>query len=305
MGIFQDIFQEIKSSKMEHPEQHYIIQGIRGQGKTTLLLRIAYEIEKDKNLNKYLIPIVFSEEQYKVRKLYKLWEETAEYLKSYSGFETLPSEMQNIEYDDDFEEKCFHLLEKTLKKNKKKLILFIDNISDMLNKFTDKEHQRLREILIESAEIRIIGASSESLEFHHDYSKPFYMFFNMQILKGLGQKETKILLQSLGKNYAKEHVIEIVSKQPGRIEALRRMTGGIIRTIIILYQIFVDDENGNAFQDLEKILDGVTPLYKQRMDHLSAQQQEIVDIIALNWDAISTKDIAMKAREKAKRFHLN
>jgi len=128
MGIFQDIFQEIKSSKMEHPEQHYIIQGIRGQGKTTLLLRIAYEIEKDKNLNKYLIPIVFSEEQYKVRKLYKLWEETAEYLKSYSGFETLPSEMQNIEYDDDFEEKCFHLLEKTLKKNKKKLILFIDNI---------------------------------------------------------------------------------------------------------------------------------------------------------------------------------
>ena len=71
MGVFQDIFEEIKSSKMVHPEQHYIIQGIRGQGKTTLLLRIAYEIEKDKVLNKKLIPVVFGEEQYKVRKLYK------------------------------------------------------------------------------------------------------------------------------------------------------------------------------------------------------------------------------------------
>ena len=300
MGIFQDIFQEIKSSKMEHPEQHYIIQGIRGQGKTTLLLRIAYEIEKDKNLNKYLIPIVFSEEQYKVRKLYKLWEETAEYLKSYSGFETLHSEMQNIEYDDDFEEKCFHLLEKTLQKNKKKLILFIDNIADMLNKFSEKEHHRLREILIESSEIRIIGASAESLEFHHDYSKPFYKFFRMPVLKGLHQNETKTLLKSLGEKYKRERVKDIVQNQPGRVEALRRMTGGVIRTIIILYQIFIDDENGNAFQDLEKILDEVTPLYKQRMDHLSAQQQEIVDIIALNWDAISTKDIAMKAREKSK-----
>ncbi len=78
------------------------------------------------------------------------------------------------------------------------------------------------------------------------------------------------------------------------------MTGGVIRTIIILYQIFVDDENGNAFQDLEKILDEVTPLYKHRMEILSPQQQEIVEIIALNWDAISAKDIAYKAREQSK-----
>ncbi len=300
MGIFQDIFNEIKTSKMEHPEQHYIIQGVRGQGKTSLLLRIAYEIEKDKTLNKKLIPIVFSEEQYKVRKLYKLWEETADYLRSYSGFENLYDDMQSIEYDENFEEKCFQLLENTLKKNSKKLILFIDNISDMLNKFTENEHHRLREILIVSAEIRIIGASAESLEFHHDYSKPFYKFFRMPVLKGLNQNETKTLLKSLGEIYKRERVKEIVQNQPGRVEALRRMTGGVIRTIIILYQIFVDDENGNAFHDLEKILDEVTPLYKQRMDHFSAQQQEIVDIIALNWDAISTKDIAMKAREKSK-----
>ncbi|RJP76637.1 MAG: sel1 repeat family protein, partial [Desulfobacteraceae bacterium] len=50
----------------------------------------------------------------------------------------------------------------------------------------------------------------------------------------------------------------------------------------------------------EKILDSVTPLYKHRMDKLSPQQQEIVDCIALNWDAITTKEIAKKTRIQSK-----
>ena len=52
--------------------------------------------------------------------------------------------------------------------------------------------------------------------------------------------------------------------------------------------------------DLEKILDSVTPLYKQRMGSLSPQQQEIVDFIALSWDAASTKEIAQKTKLASK-----
>jgi len=78
------------------------------------------------------------------------------------------------------------------------------------------------------------------------------------------------------------------------------MTGGVIRTIILLYEIFVDDTNGNAFLDLEKILDSVTPLYKHRMDKLSPQQQEIIDFIALSWDAVSTREIAQKTKLESK-----
>ncbi|MCK4296601.1 MAG: SEL1-like repeat protein [Candidatus Marinimicrobia bacterium] len=300
LDIFNDIFTDIKSSKMQHPEQHYIIQGVRGQGKTTLLLRIAYEIENDKELNKRLINVVFSEEQYSINKLYKLWESTAEYLKNYTGFEDLYDRMRDFEFNDDYEDRCFQLLEKYCKQNKKKLVLFIDNIDEMFGKLTRKEHHRLREVLIESAEFKIIGASSVSLEFHYDYGKPFYEFFMMPQLKGLSLEETKILILYLGEYYKKERIKAIVKNQPGRIEALRRITGGVIRTIILLYGIFADKEEGNAFQDLEKILDEVTTLYKHRMEKLSAQQQEIVDFIALIWDAVSTKEIAQKTRIKSK-----
>ena len=300
LETFQDIFNDIKTSKMKHPEQHYIIQGVRGQGKTTLLLRLAYEIQNDKELNKWLIPIIFSEEQYSVRKLFKLWELTAEYLKSCKGFENLYDEMQKLENDDDYEIKCFQFLESSLKKSKKKIILFIDNIDAMFAKFDKKEHHRLREVLIESAELRIIGASSVSLEFHYDYGKPFFEFFRMPKLKSLSLEETKKLLLRLGEYYKRERVKKIVKEQKGRIESLRRITGGVIRTLVILFGIFVDDEEGNAFIDLENILEDVTPLYKHRMDKLSPQHQEIVDFIALSWDAVSTKEIAAKVKEKSK-----
>ncbi|MBC8182051.1 ATP-binding protein [candidate division KSB1 bacterium] len=298
--IFRDIYDDIKNSEMEYPEQHYIIQGIRGQGKTTLLLRIAYEIKNDNELNQRIIPIIFNEEQYHISRLFKLWETTAEYLEESSDIKGLFKKMQEFENDDDYEHRCFQLLENTLKKHKRKVILFIDNIDEMLNKFSKREHQRLREVFVESAELRVIGASSVSLEFHYDYGKPFYQFFRMPQLKGLTTDETKILLLKLGAHYKIDRVRDIVESQPGRIEALRRITGGVIRTIVLLFEIFVDDENGNAFFDLEKILDNVTPMYKHRMDKLSAQQQEIVDFVALRWDAVSTKEIAKKTRLESK-----
>ncbi|MFQ5604030.1 MAG: hypothetical protein ACE5HS_12255 [bacterium] len=312
--IFKEIFEDIKYSEMKYPEQHYIIQGVRGQGKTTLLLRIAYAINRDTDLRQRIIPIIFNEEQYNISRLFKLWETIAEYMEDAGDIKGLYDEMQKLDNNADYEWRCFQILENALKKHKKKMIVFIDNIDEMLTKFTEKEHRRLREVFMESAELRIVGASSVSLEFHYDYAKPFYQFFKMPQLKGLGTEETKTLLLKLGEHYKRERVKDIVNNQPGRVEALRRVTGGVIRTIVILFDIFVDDTNGNAFMDLEKVLDTVTPLYKHRMDKLSAQQQEIVDFIALSWDAVSTKEIAHKTRIESKavsaqlkqleRFHI-
>ena len=298
--MFKEIFEDIKNSEMKDPEQYYIIQGVRGQGKTTLLLRIAYEIEHDSKLRKKFIPVIFNEEQYNITKLYKLWETVASYMDEANVTDGLYDKMQKFDCENDHEYRCFSLLEKTLKDMQKKIILFIDNIDEMLSKFSDKEHHRLREVFIESSELRIIGASSVTLEFHHDYGKAFYQFFKIRNLRGLNTEETKTLLLTLGKHYKRKRVSDIVNNQPERIEALRRITGGVIRTIVILFDIFVDDNKGNAFMDLEKILDLVSPLYKHRMEKLPPQQQEIVDFIALRWDAVSTKEISQYTKIESK-----
>src|SRR5665648_292268 len=294
---FKILFQDIKKNEMRTPPQHYIIYGIRGNGKTSLLLKLFYEVRKDTDLNKWLIPIIFKEEQYNVRTLYKLWENIAQYLEDdYVEFSGLPDKMELYGDSDDYEEKCLEVLQTALASNGKKIVLFFDNFGVFLNKLKDREHQRLREVLITCSEIKIIGASTFVDEATYDYGKPFFDFFKPVYLKGLNKEDTIKLLLKLNEKTTTGDVKEIIEKNPGRIEALRRLTSGIPRTIVLLYQIFVDSANGNSFKDLDALLDKVTPLYKSRMDDLPPQQQEIADIIAKNWDAITVKEIVKKSK---------
>lgn len=297
---FEELFTAIKNDKMKKPPQHFIIQGQRGYGKTTLLLRINLEIKNDPELNTWLIPVMFDEETYSVHTLAKLWEEVIDILESEESFEGLSDKVDSLYDKESPEEEIFNLLIKSLKKQNKKVVLLLDNFGDMIEKFEKKEIQRLREILMTCANIRIIGASSTILEFYYSYKHPFYDFFKVITLDELTQEETIQLLKKLGETYKNEGIEKIIAEQPERIESLRRLTGGVPRTVVLLFEIFADNIDGNSFKDLEAILDRVTPLYKHRLDNLSTQQQTIIDAIAQNWDAISTKDISKKVRMQSK-----
>lgn len=297
---FEDIFEDIHTSKMESAEQHYIIQGLRGMGKTTLLLRLAFEIEKDPSLKHWLIPIVFAEEQNDILSLDDLWLSTAEILEE-KGIVTGLYDQIGSQLMESNEEDTFKLLESTLQEKKKKLILFIDNIDTMLKSLDEKEERRLREILHQSTDIRIIGGSAKTLERFFEHDKPFFKYFKPIYLRGLDSKETNRLLKSMAEIHHIEDIESILDRQQGRIETLRRLTGGIPRTIILLFEIFID-ESATVFEDLEFVLDRITELYKNRMADLSPIQRKIIHTIAINWDAMSTGDIAQKMRMESKNI---
>lgn len=287
---------------MEHPEQHHIIVGERGSGKTTLLLRLAYEIENDEQLNKWLIPLVFNEEEYGIRRLYRLWIRIAGMLEEKSSaFEGLSGKMKELsgqmENDLVYGEKLYELLKKELKANGQKIILFIDNVGDMFTKFDDIETHRMRKILQTSPDIRLFAASAKMENALFDYKHPFYEFFKIEKLKGLRQEETEQLLKKLATTYDEQSKIrELIEKDKGRIETLRRLTEGNIRTLLIWYRVFIEKDYNDTLRDIEAVLDQMTPIYKHSMDDLPSQQQAIVEAIALNWDAVNVKEIRKQTR---------
>jgi TPR repeat protein len=300
LPLFEKLFKVIKDSDMQFPEQHYLIEAQRGMGKTTLLLRLSYEIENDAELNQWLIPLVFKEESYyHISRLFKLWEHCASLLEDkLPEFSGLTAQMESLQAED-YERACFELLLTRLKQQQKKLLLFIDNIGEMFMSFDDKDCRRLREVLMTCPYLRIFGATSVTLEAYFNYQHPFYEFFKKISLPNLGKEDTHTLLQELAKQGGaqQEQLIQtIIEQQPGRVESLRILTGGVVRSIVLLFELFLDQKNGDSLKDLDKVLDAVTPLYKHRMDDLKPLQREVVDAIALNWDAITPEEIARATR---------
>lgn len=300
LAEFQKINNSLKNDLKNGSPQHLILQGMRGTGKTTLMYRTFYEIN-DQYRSKGYVPVIFSEEQYGVRTLYKFWEQIALYLENneeaYAG---LWHEMQEAQDFDDYEDRCFEILKKYVEREKHRLILLIDNFGIMIDKFQKQEQQRLREILITFSGLKIIGGSSVLLESFFRYDKSFFDFFKVIQLTRLDHKAVITLLTRLGVKKGTDKIETIIKTQAGRIDALRILTGGVPRTIVLLFEILLDNQNGNSIEDLKKLLDDVTPLYKHRMDELPAQQQEIVDKLALNWDGMSTSEIAKKTRMDSK-----
>ena len=298
---FDDIFEDIKQSNYKVPNQHYIIIGQRGQGKTTLLRKIMLEVQADDSLSKFLLPIKFAEEQYQIRSLNRLWEEVADYLQAIyeDEFENVLDQMEEHFEDEDYDLKCFSYLERAVKLKNKKLLLLIDNVDELLGKLKEKEQRRLREILLTSATFRIIGGSTKMLEQQYDYGKPFFEFFKIIKLVGLNKRECNHFLLTIGDKQQSKKIEAIIKNTPERIETLRRLTGGVPRTLVMLFEIFIDDSD-NAFDDLLKILDDATPLYKHRMDDLPGTLQDITHTIAMNWDGMQTKEIAKKTRLESK-----
>ncbi len=299
---YQTIIQDIRRWRGLSLPKHFLIQGQRGTGKTTLLLRLFYEIKSDQVLSRTLVPVRFDEEQYNIRTVYKLWENVAAYLEDehVPGFEGLYLKMEKAADLPQYESRCFELLQDCLETGNHRLILFIDNFGDLLNKFQAAEIRMLGDTLKKNHRIKIVGASAMPIDLYEEHTKDIRRLFTLMQLDGLNQIDTKALMQKLGEYYRTASVQQILEKAPERIEALRRLTGGIPRTIVLLFEIFVDNDTGDSFRDLEIILDRVTPLYKHRMDDLSPQQQEIVHAIAMNWDAVGVRDISRTTRMESK-----
>ncbi|RZK24449.1 MAG: ATP-binding protein [Flavobacterium sp.] len=299
--IFKAIFNAVNSTSIAGDTKHFLVQGQRGMGKTTLLLRLKYEIENTAPFNENVIPVFFNEDFYDLTSLSNLWEKLLEYLDDYwNTGGALYEHTEEFLDDKNYEKLCYEFLIEEIAKRQKKLILLFDNFGQLfIDNLDENEKSRLNSILQTTDEFRIIAASAIVINELNDKPEPFYNVFKILPLEGLTKEETFELICSLQEQA--EHKIDL-QKSKAKIEALSILTGGVIRTLMMIYEVLLVDKDGTALQDLEMILDRITPLYKHRIEDLPVQQRKIVNVIAKQWDAIATKDLVAQIRENGKKM---
>ena len=284
--------------------QHHLIVGPRGSGKTTLLRRLRYAIEDDAELSSRWVPLVFPEEQYNVSRLSDLWvncldalSDMLERRKREAEAEALDELIENLPADDEKRraQAALDLLIGWAKQQNRELVLLFDN-SDLIFDRLKADHWAIREVLSADNHLLFIGATSAPIEATYDHKGAFYDFFKIHEIRGLNDAETREVLLNLARLRKTPRVIELLEREPGRIRSLNLLTGGNLRTIIVLYQVLASGTDDSIRTDLEQLLDQYTPLYKHRFESLSPQLQQIVDALALNWDPTSAAVLAEKLR---------
>lgn len=262
--------------------QNYLIIGKRGMGKSSLLKRLQIETKNNKELNSKINTVYMGSENISINRLFKLWIEILAALDPKSVELIQNYKKSNI---DDY---TYQLFVNCIKESNKTLLLLIDNFDLLINKLNKQEIQKLRETLT-TLPVQIIGNSLYFDEKFFDYKAPFYDFFKSIKLQNLNIDESYNLLKKYSKD--EKEFEKLFNEKQAKFRALYTITGGVPRTLLIIYSIIFKEDYREGFDYLNRTIDEVTPLYQDRLKAISDDQQTIIKAIATIFEKCQVKDI--------------
>lgn len=289
------ILEDIQGTSLNGIPQHHIIIGQRGMGKTTLLKRLDVALRTEP-LAKRFIPLGFPEEQYSVDRLSTVFlnclDSLADTLEreedSQELIDRIDAEVERLRKDSVADEIVAQDAEKTLLKlaaeTGRRPVLLMDNLDLIFDRLEKPELFHLRSFLMKAGAPILIGAAIHPPEDTQNYDSPFYDHFKPHHLTRLSLEEMREVLLKMAEYAGNSEIPARIDLERGRLHALHALTGGNPRTTRILFEIFAHGFSQEAYQDLEALLDWMTPIYKARFEEFSDQAQVVVSAIATIWE---------------------
>ena len=179
----------------------------------------------------------------------------------------------------------------------KRLILFVENLDAIFDQFqNEREVHQLRATLIERPELLLLGSANAVFEAIRGHGQPFYEFFRIIMLEGFGPADSRRILEALAEGEERPDVPEALDRDRGRLEAIRRLTGGNPRLLVLACRMLIESPLGSAFEDLERLIDEQTPYFKARIEELPVQARKVFDCLAEGWRPMLAKEMAGAAK---------
>jgi tetratricopeptide (TPR) repeat protein len=297
----QDVVRTIRDEPAEGALQHILIIGPRGMGKTSLGLRTLVEVREDAGLSGLWQPVPFFEESYGVSDLAALWLTALHHLADATNEPEWAKRADALLAREKDTERlaagAYAALADYRRQSGKRPILFVENLDDLFAQFlVPQDLARLRSLLQERNDVLLLGTANSVFEAITSSGEPFYEFFKQVRLQGLDRKETFSFLGALAERSDLADLRQVLSSSPGRVEAVRNLTGGNPRLIALAARMMAESPTGTAREDLERLIDDQTPYFKARIESLSPQLRVVFHTLAAGWKPMLASEVAKEAR---------
>jgi len=271
--------------------QHILVEGPRGSGKTMLVRRVAAEIRRDESFNQKWYPILFAEESYMVQTPGEFWLEAIFHLEHQTGdakwgqiYRELKEEKDEVRLRDG----CLAKLIDFANQQKKRLVLVVENMQMILgDQLSDDDAWVLRKTLQHEPKIMLLCTSlaDRTVDFEKE-SKAMYELFKRIELKPLNDMESKALWESVTDKPVTDN----------RIRPINILTGGNPRLVAIIAEFGANMSFKNLMDNLIQLVDDNTEYFKSHLDSIAAVERKVYLALAEIWDPATAKKVATVAR---------
>ena len=296
-----DLLRAIREQAQDRPCQHTLLIGPRGMGKTTMGLMCLRRIEQDSALSAHWQPVPFHEESYGVGDLADLWLTALRHLTHATGDGQWAEKADALVAGErDADRQAAYALAALLdfhQQSGKRLLLFIENLDQVLAQIGDERQiHALRAALTQHPELLLLGSANTVFKAIRNHSHPFYEFFRLVFLRGLDADETRLLLKAAAGEQSREGFQDAMVKETGRLETIRRLTGGNPRLLKLACRMMVESPLGAALEYLERLIDEQTPYFKGRIEELPPQLRRVFHCLAEGWRPLLAKEVAAASK---------
>ncbi len=283
------------------PCQHILLVGPRGMGKTSLGLRFLQAVEESPDLAADWQPVAFREESYEIVDLADFWLAALRHLSRATENPQWADRADALERDErDAERLAAYALAALLdfrQASGKRLILFVENLDLIFDQLRDeRDVHALRASLIEHSDILLLGSANAVFDAIRHHGKPFYEFFRLFSLRGLDSAACRRLFQTLAEREGQTEILEMPDLEHGRLEIVRRLTGGNPRLLVLACRMLTESPSGSAFEDLERLIDEQTPYFKARVEALPVQARKVFHCLAARWTPMLARELSVATR---------
>ena len=284
--LLDNAIESLRGSVDRKSKNHLLFIGPRGIGKTHLLSCIEDAVQSDETLSACVVIVRFPEESNRTLSfadfLIGMCEILKEVLEDEPLWTKLFAAVQTEEEDARVADRLVPAIREENRRRGRTLLVMLENLGEILDRqIRDKNHvAALRKLFMGDNGCLLLATAPLHFDGITDVGKPFYDFFDVQILENLSFEETVEVIRLNLEWEGREDILETLDEMRPRLQALYRMTGGNPRLTVMLYELIAHESVISVQDQFLQLLDRISPFYQGRSNDLPPGQRALLECLA-------------------------